>query len=170
MDLQGVKATDETEIGGEGSGDYLKDEGIYKLCVFDAKHGQSKSGNPQIAIDWVVSEGPKKGKKVSQYFPTTTKYGPEKIAHLLKCLSASNAVPKSFDETNPNVLAGRECWGGVLLEEYNGYMNGKVATLVHLQDEGKIKGQLERARKRIEKKEAEAAPAYTQGGDDDVPF
>lgn len=161
MDFQGISAADETEIGAsESKRNFLNEEGIYKLCVLDAQYGTSRSGNPQMVIDWVVSEGSKKGKTVRQFFPTESKYGPEKIAHLLKCLSASNAVPKSFDETNPQSLAGRECWAGVILEEYNGFMNGKVATLAHLNDQAKIKGQLERARKRQERKEALDAPTY----------
>lgn len=110
-------------------------EGEYVLKVISAKEGKSKSGYPQVKVDFEVAHGDYVGKQVRFYYVTFMPKGNEGAGmaiHFLKCLGEPWEGPF---EVNADNWLGKLVRANVVHEEYNGYTNNKIAAIDALKAE-----------------------------------
>lgn len=122
----------EIDFEGVESGGFTLEDGTYQAEIVKAESKESSEGNPMIEIGWVVTEGKKKGTRVSFDTCSLLPQALWKIKSLLLALGVD--VPDSSLEIEESDLVGGECAIEITNETYEGKKRPKVTGYVGSSD------------------------------------
>lgn len=109
--------------------------GVYRVCINEAKLGQSRSGKDMVIVEFIVSEGSYKAKTQKKWFVVDSKVGRAVFKQFLETVS-SKAL-ESFDTEHLPKIVGKELLIRTNLETNGGFRNCVIKALYKLSDQAK---------------------------------
>lgn len=158
LDLSNIESADSFDRGSNEI-----QESIYKVCVSDLQLGESRSGKPMVTAEFVISEGPAKGKRFKNWYVLNNEKGTAVLKHFLE--AAMGAPVASFGQETVAHYIGKELLMGIGLEDSGQYMNARPVCVAALSEEDKIVEKFGKAlpafKKSLAKKATPKAPELT---------
>lgn len=106
--------------------------GVYRVCINEAKLGQSKSGKDMVIVEFIVSEGSYKAKTQKKWFVVDSKVGRAVFKQFLETVSSKPL--ESFDTEHLPKIIGKELLMRTNLETNGGFRNCVIKALYKLSD------------------------------------
>lgn len=106
--------------------------GVYRVCINEAKIGQSKSGKDMVIVEFIVSEGSYKAKTQKKWFVVDSKVGRAVFKQFLETVSSKPL--ESFDTEHLPKIIGKELLMRTNLETNGGFRNCVIKALYKLSD------------------------------------
>lgn len=115
--------------------------GVYRVCINEAKLGQSKSGKDMVIVEFIVSEGSYKAKTQKKWFVVDSK---DRRAIFKQFLETVSSKPlESFDTEHLPKIIGKELLMRTNLETNGGFRNCVIKALYKLSDISKAESDFE---------------------------
>lgn len=130
--------------------------GVYRVCINEAKLGQSKTGKDMVTVEFIVSEGSYKAKTQKKWFVVESKVGRAVFKQFLETVSSKPL--ESFEtELLPKII-GKELLMRTNLETNGGFRNCVIKALYKVADKAKAESDFDN--------DHEASPSESAG----IPF